>query len=91
MIVILGCGESGFGAAMLAKQNAIPVFISDNNAINQDIKTQLIDLEIDFEENGHELVYDISPQYIVKSPGIPNKVPVVNYFISKGIPIISEI
>ena len=91
MIVILGCGESGFGAAMLAKQNAIPVFISDNNVINQDIKTQLIDLEIDFEENGHELVYDISPQYVVKSPGIPNKVPVVNYFISKGIPIISEI
>ena len=44
MIVILGCGESGFGAAMLAKQNAIPVFISDNNAINQDIKTQLIDM-----------------------------------------------
>ncbi len=91
VIVILGCGESGFGAALLAKQQSIPVFISDNGAIHEDIKNQLVDLEIDFEENGHELVYDITPTYVIKSPGIPNKARVIVFFKEKNIPVISEI
>lgn len=91
MVVILGCGESGFGAAVLAKQQNISVFISDQGLINAEIKSQLIEMEIDFEEGGHEFVYDIIPEYIIKSPGIPNHAAIIKHFSSQNVRIISEI
>ncbi|MEO6189744.1 MAG: UDP-N-acetylmuramoyl-L-alanine--D-glutamate ligase [Saprospiraceae bacterium] len=91
MIVILGCGESGMGAAMLAHKLSMPIFLSDYGRISQDFKSQLIDKEIDFEEEGHNLVYEFLPDFVIKSPGIPDQSEVIKYFDQKGIKIISEI
>lgn len=91
MILILGAGESGIGAALLAKKFSIPVFVSDCNAIRPSFLNELIENEIDFEEGGHNIAYDILPELIIKSPGIPDNADIVNLFLSKGISVISEI
>lgn len=91
MILILGAGESGIGAALLAKKFSIPVFVSDCNAIRPSFLNELIEHEIDFEEGSHSLAFDITPEYVVKSPGIPDQSEVVMHFKDLGIPIISEI
>lgn len=89
-IVILGAGESGVGAAILAKKLGFDVFVSDDNTISENRIQELKDHQIDFEQNGHELD-QIHADLIVKSPGIADDVPVVKMFASKEIPIISEI
>ncbi|MDQ3141329.1 MAG: UDP-N-acetylmuramoyl-L-alanine--D-glutamate ligase [Bacteroidota bacterium] len=91
MIVIIGGGESGVGAALLAKANGIVCFLSDESKINEKNLEELIENEIDFESGVHELVYDIQPEFVVISPGVPEDAPVIKVFKERAIDIISEI
>ncbi|MCF8296381.1 MAG: UDP-N-acetylmuramoyl-L-alanine--D-glutamate ligase [Saprospiraceae bacterium] len=90
-ITILGAGESGVGAAILAKQKGFEVFVSDYGEIKKNYKEVLLHTEIDFEEGKHtkEKIYDADE--IIKSPGIPDNVPIIKGIKEKGINIISEI
>ncbi len=91
MTVILGGGESGMGAALLAHKLAMPVFLSDAGKLKEEFKNHLIEKEIDFEEEGHSLVYDFTPHLVVKSPGIPDKADIIKYYYQLGVEVISEI
>jgi UDP-N-acetylmuramoylalanine--D-glutamate ligase len=90
-IVILGAGESGAGAAVLAKKQGFDVFVSDMSKIADRYKKQLDDHDIAWEECQHTEELILSADEIVKSPGIPDTAPMVNKAIQKGIHIISEI
>jgi len=90
-LVILGGGESGIGAALLAKQKGYKVFLSDGGLLNEKYKKELIDNNIEFEEGGHTEEKILSAGEIVKSPGIPEKNELVKKIRQKGIPVISEI
>ncbi|HVS93103.1 MAG TPA: UDP-N-acetylmuramoyl-L-alanine--D-glutamate ligase [Mucilaginibacter sp.] len=90
-IVILGAGESGTGAAYLAKKVGYDVFVSDFGAIAENHKKQLTDWGIRFEENQHTEAEILKALEVVKSPGIPEKAPIVKKLREKGIPVISEI
>jgi len=90
-IVILGAGESGTGAAILAKHKGLPVFLSEKGRIKDKYKSVLKKFEIDFEENGHTDSRILAAAEIVKSPGIPDSISLVLKLKKKGIPIISEI
>ena len=90
-IVILGGGESGVGAAILAKTNGYEVFLSDNGLISSKNKQTLGEYAIDFEEGQHDTDTILSAGEIVKSPGIPENVPIILKAIEKNIPVISEI
>ena len=90
-IVILGSGESGTGAALLAKMKGISVFVSDKNVIAQKYKDELIQNEIPYEEGKHSEEIILNANEIIKSPGIPHKVEIIRKAIEKNIPIISEI
>ncbi|MBS1502939.1 MAG: UDP-N-acetylmuramoyl-L-alanine--D-glutamate ligase [Bacteroidetes bacterium] len=90
-IVILGAGESGTGAAYLAKKVGYDVFVSDFGAIAEKHKKQLTDWGIRFEENQHTEAEILKATEVVKSPGIPEKAPIVKKLREKGIPVISEI
>jgi UDP-N-acetylmuramoylalanine--D-glutamate ligase len=90
-IVILGAAESGVGAALLAQTKGHTVFVSDRGAIQPEYKAQLTQAGIAFEENQHTLDKILQADEVVKSPGIPEKEPVIQALRDKGIPIISEI
>ncbi len=90
-IAILGAGESGTGAAILAKKQGLTVFVSDNGAITPEYKSVLKNFDIDFEEKGHSVDRILNAAEIIKSPGIPEKAEVVRQAVEKGIPVISEI
>ena len=90
-IVILGAAESGVGAALLAQAKGHPVFVSDRGPIQADYKQQLTAAGIEFEENQHTLERILTADEVVKSPGIPEKAPVIQALREKKIPIISEI
>jgi len=90
-IVILGSGESGTGAAILAKQKGFDVFVSDSGAIPENFKKELLDHAIAFEENQHSENLILNADEIIKSPGIPEKVDIIKKLRSKNISIISEI
>jgi UDP-N-acetylmuramoylalanine--D-glutamate ligase len=90
-IVILGAGESGVGAAFLAKQKGWNVFVSDFSKIKQEFKKELTELNVEWEEEKHDFDKILNANLIVKSPGISNKIDVVKKAINKGIKIISEI
>lgn len=90
-IVILGGGESGVGAAILAKQKGFDVFLSDGSAITEMKKQELIEHEIDFEEKHHSEEKILNATIIVKSPGIPEKNKLVQKIRKKRIELISEI
>jgi UDP-N-acetylmuramoylalanine--D-glutamate ligase len=90
-IVVLGAGESGTGAAILAKKKEFPVFLSDNKQIKENYKSVLTHFEIDFEENGHNLNRILQAELVVKSPGIPDSIKLINEIRKKGIRVISEI
>lgn len=90
-ISILGAGESGVGAALLAKAKGIGVFVSDYGKIKNSYKKELTDNQIKFEENQHTESEILKVDLIVKSPGIPNTAPIVEKAIEKGIKVISEI
>ncbi|MBQ3690537.1 MAG: UDP-N-acetylmuramoyl-L-alanine--D-glutamate ligase [Bacteroidales bacterium] len=90
-IVVLGAGESGVGAALLAKKKGFEVFVSDFSAIKDNFVSELKSLDIDFEQGGHSLDKILDAQEIIKSPGIPEKAPVIKAAREKKIPVISEI
>ena len=90
-IAILGAGESGVGAAYLALREGYDVFVSDFGAIGADYKKQLEGWGIPFEENKHSEELILSAGEIIKSPGIPDKAPIVKKIKEKKIPVISEI
>ena len=90
-IVILGAAESGVGAALLAQAKGHTVFVSDRGPIQSDYKSQLTEAGIEFEENQHSLDKILTADEVVKSPGIPEKAPVIQALREKGTPIISEI
>jgi UDP-N-acetylmuramoylalanine--D-glutamate ligase len=90
-IVILGGGESGVGAALLAKQQGYDVFVSDGGPIKEVYKSELVKDGIDFEESKHTEAEILNANEVMKSPGIPEKNELVKKIRAKGIPIISEI
>ena len=90
-IVILGGGESGFGAAYLAKKKGFEVFLSDRGIIKPEYKKLLQDNEIDFEEEQHDEEKILAADWIVKSPGIPKKADIIFKIKQKGIRLSSEI
>ncbi|HEY8930096.1 MAG TPA: UDP-N-acetylmuramoyl-L-alanine--D-glutamate ligase [Mucilaginibacter sp.] len=90
-IVILGAGESGVGAAYLAQQQGFEVFVSDFGAIADNYKQQLVDWKIRFEEKQHTEDEILKAVEVIKSPGIPEKAPIIKKIKEKGIPVISEI
>lgn len=90
-IVILGAGESGAGAAVLAKKEGFDVFVSDMSKINDKYKKMLDDHNIEWEEGHHTEEKILNASEIVKSPGIPKEAPMIKMVMEKGIHIISEI
>ena len=90
-IVILGAGESGAGAAVLAKKEGFDVFVSDMSLIHDRYKKMLNDRGIEWEEGTHTAEKILNADEIIKSPGIPDKAPMVKRAVEKGIGIISEI
>ena len=90
-LVVLGGGESGVGAAILAKDKGMDVFLSDNGTIPARYRQTLIDENIPFEEGGHTMQLIVNADEVVKSPGIPPTVQVVREIMARHIPIISEI
>jgi len=89
--VILGGGESGVGAALLAKQNGYDVFVSDASSLKENYRNELQDAAIDFEEGRHDEEKILSADEVMKSPGIPEKNDLVKKIRAKGIQIISEV
>ncbi len=90
-IVILGAGESGAGAAILAKKEGFDVFVSDMSAISPKYKKVLDDHGIEWEEGKHTEEKILNADEVIKSPGIPKEAPMVRKITEKGIHIISEI
>lgn len=90
-IAILGAGESGVGAAVLAKKQGFDVFVSDKGLISDKYKEQLVEHAINFEESTHTLDKILKADEVIKSPGIPDKVELVQLLLEKEIPVISEI
>lgn len=90
-VVVLGGGESGVGSAVLAKVKGFDVFLSDSGKIKDDAKATLAKWEIEYEEGGHTMEKILNANEVVKSPGIPDNVPLIVAIREKGIGIISEI
>ncbi|MGS0748085.1 UDP-N-acetylmuramoyl-L-alanine--D-glutamate ligase [Halpernia sp. GG3] len=90
-IVVLGGGESGFGAALLAKAQGLEVFLSDKGEILENYKQLLIDNDIDFEEGKHSEDKILAADWIIKSPGIPKKAEIISKIKAKNIRLSSEI
>jgi UDP-N-acetylmuramoylalanine--D-glutamate ligase len=90
-IIVLGGGESGVGAALLAKSKGFDVFLSDQGALKEAFKKTLSDHQIRFEEGQHTLEEILSANEVIISPGIPEKNEVVKKIKEKHIPLISEI
>lgn len=90
-LAVLGGGESGTGAALLAKQQGIDVFVSDAGVIQADYKHLLTTHQIPFEERGHTIESIQSTDEVIKSPGIPYEAKIIKQLHGYHIPIIDEI
>ena len=90
-VVVLGGGESGVGSAVLAKVKGFYVFLSDNGKIEDRYADELRKWDIPFEQGGHTEDLILNADEVIKSPGIPDTVPMVRKVTDKGIRIISEI
>lgn len=90
-IVILGAGESGAGAAVLAKKLGFDTFVSDMSLIKDKYKFMLNERSIEWEEGKHTEELILNADEVIKSPGIPNDAPMLLKIKNKGIPVISEI
>ncbi|MFM6934512.1 MAG: UDP-N-acetylmuramoyl-L-alanine--D-glutamate ligase [Flavobacteriales bacterium] len=90
-MVILGAGESGVGAAVLAVQKGWHVFVSDRSEIKEEFQVELTKLGVQWEQGMHTMTQILSADLIIKSPGIPEKTPVMKAIREKGIKVISEI
>ena len=91
LLVVLGCGESGLGAALLAKQKHYEVFVSDSGAISKEHIKILEQNTILWEQSQHTVAIITKAQRVIKSPGIPNHAPIIKKIKQKNIPIISDI
>ena len=90
-LIILGVGESGVGAAVLGKEKGWDVFLSDKSLLKQKYKDELNEINVRWEEGKHSEDEILSADCIIKSPGIPDKVELIQKAKAKGIEIISEI
>jgi len=90
-MVILGGGESGVGAALLAKQKGYDVFLSDGSSLKKEYRNELTEAGIAFEEGQHAEDLILNADEVMKSPGIPEKAAIVKMIRAKGIPVISEV
>ncbi|MDR2585428.1 MAG: UDP-N-acetylmuramoyl-L-alanine--D-glutamate ligase [Prevotellaceae bacterium] len=90
-IVVLGGGESGIGAAVLAKKKGFDVFLSDVGMLQDQAKKLLKRHHIPFEEGRHSPDRILNAAEVIKSPGIPDTAPLVEEILERGIPVISEI
>lgn len=90
-LVILGGGESGVGTAILGKKEGYDVFVSDYGKIADKYKDVLTQYEIKWEDEKHTEELILNADVVMKSPGIPDKAPIVKMLVEKGIPVISEI
>ena len=90
-LVILGGGESGVGAAILGKQKGYEVFVSDSGSIAKKYIKVLLHHEINFEEHQHSEPIVLNADLVVKSPGIPDNVPIVRDLTAKKVSVFSEI
>ena len=90
-IVILGAGESGVGAALLAHMKGYDVFVSDSGRIEPHYKRELEEAHVVFEEGEHSADKVLSADTIIKSPGIPDNIALIQKALSDGIPVINEL
>ncbi|MEO5966730.1 MAG: UDP-N-acetylmuramoyl-L-alanine--D-glutamate ligase [Ferruginibacter sp.] len=90
-IVILGGGESGVGAALLAIYLGYEVFLSDGGSLGENFRDDLLENEIPFEEGGHNLEIILAAEEIVKSPGIPETAEIMKKVRASGILVMSEV
>lgn len=90
-VVVLGGGESGVGAAVLASVKGHDVFLTDCNMLQEEAKAMLERFNISYEEGGHTKELILNAEEVIKSPGIPDTVPIVEEITGNGIPVISEI
>lgn len=90
-LVVLGGGESGVGTAILAKKKGYDVFVSDFGKIKNNYKEVLVLNKINWEDEKHTEDLILNADIVMKSPGIPEKAPIVKKLIEKGIQVISEI
>jgi len=90
-LVILGAGESGVGTALLGKKEGYEVFVSDFGSISEKYQKILYDEKIEWEQQQHTESKILNADVVVKSPGIPDKAPIVKKLHEKGIRVISEI
>ncbi|MBK7698333.1 MAG: UDP-N-acetylmuramoyl-L-alanine--D-glutamate ligase [Saprospiraceae bacterium] len=90
-VTIIGAGESGVGAALLAKKMGMDVFVSDFGSIAEHYKKELTDSNVPFEEGGHDFEKVLVTEVVVKSPGVPEHAPVLRMLKEKGRKVISEI
>ena len=87
-IVILGAGESGAGAAVLAKKQGFDTFVSDMSAIKDHYKDMLNKYGIPWEEGKHTEELILNADEVIKSPGIPHEAPMIQKLVAQGTPII---
>ncbi|MDR0732701.1 MAG: UDP-N-acetylmuramoyl-L-alanine--D-glutamate ligase [Dysgonamonadaceae bacterium] len=90
-MAILGAGESGVGAAILAKKKGFDVYVSDLSPIKDKYREMLDKYEIPYEEGRHTEEKILNADEVVKSPGIPDKAPIVVKLLTQNTPVISEI
>ena len=90
-IVILGGGESGVGAAVLAQKKGFDVFLSDMSTIKEHYREMLDEHHIAWEDGKHTEALILNADEVIKSPGIPAEAPMMRKIAEKGIPVISEI
>ena len=90
-IVILGAGESGVGAALLALSKGFEVFVSDSGAIQPQYQAILTQNHVDFEQGRHTKALILNAHEVIKSPGIPEAAPIVQTLKTAGIPVIGEV
>src|SRR6478672_3456618 len=90
-LVILGGGESGVGTAILGKKQGFDVFVSDSGKIKAHYKEVLLINKIEWEEETHTEELVLNADLVMKSPGIPDKSPIIKKLAEKGIRVISEI
>ncbi|HRJ36796.1 MAG TPA: Mur ligase family protein, partial [Flavobacteriales bacterium] len=90
-LVILGAGESGAGSAILGLKQGYDVFVSDKGAIKSRYKTLMDAHDVKWEENAHTEELILNADEVIKSPGIPDKAPIVQKLKEKNIPVLSEI
>ena len=90
-LVVLGAGKSGFGAAVLGKKEGYEVFLSEKNNVNKNTQELLLKEKISWESGQHTLDEMLDAQLVIKSPGIPNHIKLIQDLKRHGILIISEI